>query len=108
MWAHICPFHHSCPVHGCARVPPHGRPPVDPLEDSVTDKQPSRLDEWADGRDFRMSRAGLLRGAAGAMLAASPLLAAACGGGSSSGGTSPASGSSSGGTPVNGGQLRAG
>jgi peptide/nickel transport system substrate-binding protein len=57
--------------------------------------------------DSRMSRATLLRGAAGAMLAASPLLAAACGG-SSSGGTSPASGSSSGGTPVNGGQLRAG
>jgi peptide/nickel transport system substrate-binding protein len=58
--------------------------------------------------DTAMSRATLLRGAAGAMLAASPLLAAACGGGSSS--SSPGTGGapSASGNPVPGGTLRAG
>ena len=73
----------------------------------MTDQQPPRSDRDHE-LDLRMSRAGLLRGAAGVMLAASPLLAAACGGGSSS--SSPGTGGapSASGNPVPGGTLRAG
>ena len=73
----------------------------------MTDQQHPRSDQER-GIDLRMSRAGLLRGAAGAMLAASPLLAAACGGGSGS--SSPGTGGapSASGNPVPGGTLRAG
>jgi len=74
----------------------------------VTDQQPPRSDQAHGDLDLRMSRAGLLRGAAGVMLAASPLLAAACGGGSSA--SSPGTGGapSASGNPVPGGNLRAG
>ena len=73
----------------------------------MTDQQPPRSDRDHE-LDLRMSRAGLLRGAAGVMLAASPLLAAACGSGSSS--SSPGTGGapSASGNPVPGGTLRAG
>ena len=71
----------------------------------MTDQPHARPDRDDLEREFRMSRAALLRGTAGAMLAASPLLAAACGGGSSS---SASSAGSSAGTPVKGGTLRAG
>ena len=74
----------------------------------MTDQQPPRSDQAHGDLDLRMSRAGLLRGAAGVMLAASPLLAAACGGGSSA--SSPGTGGapSASGNPVPGGNLRAG
>jgi peptide/nickel transport system substrate-binding protein len=70
----------------------------------VTDQQDQRSQRSALDRDLRMSRAALLRGTAGAMLAASPLVAAACGGSS----TSSTAGSTSAGKPVRGGTLRAG
>ena len=71
----------------------------------MTDQPHASPDRDDHRRDFRLSRAALLRGTAGAMLAASPLLAAACGGGSSN----PSTGSSgSAGTPKKGGTLRAG
>jgi peptide/nickel transport system substrate-binding protein len=74
------------------------------MEVPVTDQQHPRPDQKADERDLRMSRATLLRGTAGAMLAASPLVAAACGGSSAS---STAASSTGGGPPVRGGTLRA-
>jgi peptide/nickel transport system substrate-binding protein len=70
----------------------------------VTDQQDQRSQQAAHDRDFRLSRAALLRGTAGAMLAASPLVAAACGGSS----TSSTAGSTGAGKPVRGGTLRAG
>ncbi|MDX6549167.1 MAG: peptide/nickel transport system substrate-binding protein [Gaiellales bacterium] len=70
----------------------------------MTDQQDQRSQQAAHDRDFRLSRAALLRGTAGAMLAASPLVAAACGGSS----TSSTAGSTGAGKPVRGGTLRAG
>ncbi len=74
----------------------------------MTDQQPPRSDQVHGDLDLRMSRAGLLRGAAGVMLAASPLLAAACGGGSSSTSAGTGGAPSASGNPVPGGTLRAG
>ena len=74
----------------------------------MTDQQPPRSDQVHGDLDLRMSRAGLLRGAAGVMLAASPLLAAACGGGSSSSSAGTGGAPSASGNPVPGGTLRAG
>jgi peptide/nickel transport system substrate-binding protein len=72
----------------------------DPEESALERKDTPGLDPF----EQRISRAALLRGAAGAVIGASPLLAAACGGG----GGSNALTSVQEGTPRRGGRLRLG
>jgi peptide/nickel transport system substrate-binding protein len=72
----------------------------------VTDPNHPHAPSGTDREGHRLSRGTLLRGAAGAMVAMSPLLAAACGG--SGGGGSGGAASTGGGKPVPGGNLRAG
>jgi peptide/nickel transport system substrate-binding protein len=88
----------------------------------VTDQQHPDPDAHDVSSDHRLSRRTLLRGAAGAMVAMSPLLAAACGGGGGEGGgggttegggttsaaTTSAATTSTEGQPVEGGTLRIG
>ena len=71
----------------------------DPEESAFEQRGPAQPDLF----DHRISRAALIRSAAGVVIGASPLLAAACGGGGSSTNTSAEKG-----TPRRGGTLRLG